>query len=118
MAVFTTQPIENNPVNGIRQTQQVTITVVNRDSVNASTITIFGYHLSGIRSLYVLEEILLAPNEVATRKHFADFDAFEFVFTTSNLETESTDISVWRTNGSGELISSQRLVSNDDFITL
>lgn len=114
MAVLSTGPIVNNPVNGVRLTQQVTIKMVNQDSVNSSAVLIFGYHqLNGTRTLYVLEQILLAPNEVATRNYFANFDAFEFVFTTVGLAAESTQISVWGRNESGELISPQRLVSNE-----
>ncbi|MDQ0874564.1 hypothetical protein QFZ77_003223 [Paenibacillus sp. V4I3] len=113
MAVLSTGPIENNPVDGVRPTQQVTIKMVNRDSVNSSTVLIQGYFLNGSRTLYVLEEVSLGPNEVVTRNHFANFDAFEFVFTTSGPAEESTEISVWGRNGSGEFISSQRLVSDE-----
>ncbi|MEX6701643.1 hypothetical protein ABS315_18765 [Peribacillus frigoritolerans] len=113
MAVISTGPIENSPVNGVRPTQQVTIKMVNRDSVNSATVLIQGYFLNGSRTLYVLEEVLLTPNEVATRNHYANFDAFEFVFTTSGPAEESTEISVWGRNESGQLISSQRLVSDE-----
>ncbi|MDO7485099.1 hypothetical protein ACIQYG_06325 [Peribacillus sp. NPDC096622] len=113
MAVLSTGPIENSPVNDVRPTQQVTIKMVNRDSVNSATVLIQGYYLNDSRTLYVLEVVLLAPNEVATRNYYANFNAFEFLFTTGGLAEESTGISVWGRNASGQLISSQRLVSDE-----
>ena len=116
MAVLSTGPIENSLVNGVRSTQEVTIKFVNRDSVNTSTVLIQGYFLNGSRSLYVLEQIILAPNEVQSRNYFANFDAFEFVFTTSGLAEENSEISVWGRNLSGEIMSLHRLVSDENLV--
>ncbi|WP_307440997.1 hypothetical protein [Paenibacillus sp. V4I3] len=63
--------------------------------------------------MYVLETVSLTPNEVATRNYFANFDAFEFVFTTSGPAAESTEISVWGKNASGQLVTAHRLVSDE-----
>jgi hypothetical protein len=113
MAILSTGPIENRPVGGVRPTQQVTIKMVNRDSANSSTVIIRGFHLNGTRTLYVLETVTLTPNEVVTRNYFANFDAFQFVFTTSGPAAESTEISVWGKSGSGELVTAHRLVSDE-----
>ncbi|MGP0580130.1 hypothetical protein ACTP13_24450 [Paenibacillus peoriae] len=113
MAVLSTGPIENSPVSGVRQIQQVAVKMVNRDLVNSSTILIQGYVLNGLRTLYVLEKFELPPNAVATRNYAVDFDAYEFVFTTSGLAEESTDISVWGKNGSGVIIDVQRIVADE-----
>jgi YVTN family beta-propeller protein len=113
MAILSTGPIENRPVGGVRPTQQVTIKFVNRDSTNSSTVLVQGYYLNGTRTLYVLEVVSLIPNEVATRNYFANFDSFEFVFTTSGPAAESTEISVWGKNASGQLVTAHRLVSDE-----
>ncbi|MEK5493972.1 hypothetical protein MKZ24_25070 [Paenibacillus sp. FSL R7-0297] len=113
MAVLSTGPIENSPVSGVRQIQQVTVKIVNRDSVNSSTILIQGYFLNGLRTLYVLEEISLTPNVVITRNYGANFNAYEFVFTTGGLAEESTDVSVWGRDGSGVIIDVQRIVADE-----
>lgn len=113
MASLSTGPIENRPVGGVRPTQQVTVKMDNHDSVNSSSVLVQGYFLNGTRTLYVLEEVLLTPNEVATRNYFANFDAFEFVFTTSGPAAESTEISVWGKNASEQLVTAHRLVSDE-----
>ncbi|QNR69502.1 MULTISPECIES: hypothetical protein [Paenibacillus] len=113
MSVLSTGPIENSPVSGVRPIQQVTVKIINRDLVNSSIILIQGYFLNGLRTLYVQEEIFLAPNAVTTKNYVVNFDAYEFVFTTSGLAEESTDISVWGKNGSGEIIDVQRIVADE-----
>jgi YVTN family beta-propeller protein len=113
MAILSTGPIENRPAGGIRPTQQVTVKMTNSDSANSSTVLVQGYHLNGTRTLYVLEVVSLTPNEVATRNYFANFDAFQFVFTTSGLAAESTEISVLGKNASGQLVTAHRLVSDE-----
>lgn len=113
MAVLSTGPIENSPVSGIRPIQQVTVKIINRDLVNSSIILIQGYFLNGLRTLNALEQIALAPNAVITRNYTANFNAYEFVFTTSGLAEESTDISVWGKNGSGTIIGAQRIVADE-----
>ena len=101
MAVLSTGPIANNPVNGVRPTQQVLVKMDNRDSFDSSTVLIQGYYLNGTRTLYVLEQVMLSPNEVVTRNYFANFDAIEFVFTTGGPAEERTQISVWGKNYQG-----------------
>ncbi|MHA6533850.1 hypothetical protein [Paenibacillus sp. BAC0078] len=113
MAVLSTGPIENSPVGGIRLIQQVTVKVINRDPVNSSIILIQGYFLNASRNLYVLEEFTVAPNAVITKNYGADFNAYEFVFTTSGPAEENTDISVWGKNGSGAILSVQRIVADE-----
>ncbi|KAA8745409.1 hypothetical protein [Paenibacillus sp. UASWS1643] len=100
MAILSTGPIENRPVGGVRPTQQVTVNFVNRDSANSSSVLVQGYFLNGTRTLYVLEVVSLTPNEVETRNYFANFDGFQFVYTTSGPAEESTEISVWGKNAS------------------
>ncbi|UQZ36913.1 hypothetical protein C2I18_27295 [Paenibacillus sp. PK3_47] len=113
MALLSTGPVANDPVNGIRQIQQVTVKIVNRDSANATAILIQGYILDGVRTLYVLEELVVAPNAVITRNYGANFNAYEFVFTTSGSAEASTDVSVWGRSGSGEIIDVQRIVAEE-----
>ncbi|MGQ3480271.1 hypothetical protein [Paenibacillus sp. TY11] len=113
MAVLSTGPIENSPVSGIRPIQQVTVKIVNQDVVDFSTILIQGYFLNDVRTLYVLEELSLAPNVVITKNYTANFDAYEFVFTTNGPAEESTNISVWGRNGSGAIIDVQRIVADE-----
>jgi hypothetical protein len=40
MAILSTGPIDNSAVSGVRPTQQVTVKIDNRDSVNFSTVLI------------------------------------------------------------------------------
>lgn len=54
-----------------------------------------GYYMDGTRTLYVSELINVAPNEVITRDYYGDFDAFEFIFTTTSLVDDPIQISVW-----------------------
>ena len=89
MAILSTGPIENRPVGGVRPSQQVTVKIDNHDSANSSSVLIQGYSLNGTRTLYVLESVSLAPNQVVTRNYFANLDAFEFVFTISGPAAES-----------------------------
>ena len=49
----------------------------------------------------------MAPGEVATRIYFANFDEFEFQFTTS---ADAVEISAWGKNAAGELVVAHRLV--------
>lgn len=85
MAILSTGPIENNAVNGVRPTVQVTVKIDNRDAVNPSAILIQGYNLTLTRTLYVSELITVSPDEVITRNYFANLNAYEFVFTTGVL---------------------------------
>lgn len=47
MSFLSTGPIENNPVGGVRPTQQVTLRIDNRSDTTASTVSIQGYYMSG-----------------------------------------------------------------------
>ncbi|MEK4236676.1 hypothetical protein BSK65_00620 [Paenibacillus odorifer] len=111
--ILSTGPIENNPVSNVRPTQQLTIKIDNRDLVDTSSILIQGYYLIGTRTLYVLELISIDPYQVLTKNYYADFDAFEFVFTTSGLAEQQVQISVWGKDADGQLVSAHRLVASE-----
>jgi YVTN family beta-propeller protein len=113
MAILSTGPIDNSAVSGVRPTQQVTVKIDNRDSVNFATLAIEGYLLNGSRTLYVLESFTVAPNQVITKNYYANFEAFEFVFTTGGTAVDQTEISVWGKNAAGELVTAHRLVSSE-----
>lgn len=113
MARFTTGPINNPSVSGSRSTQKVSVLIENSDSTNASTVLIEGYILNGSRILYVQEVFLLSPDQVIRREYFANFTAFEFVFTTSGAGAENTEISVWGKNNVGQLVEAHRVVSEE-----
>jgi hypothetical protein len=113
MAILSTGPIENNPVSGVRPTQQVTIRLVSRTAVDSVTVSVQGYVLSTTRTLYVSEMISVAPNEAVTRNYFADLDAFEFVFGTSSEAAEEVGISVWGKQTTGQLVDAHRVVEHE-----
>jgi hypothetical protein len=113
MAVLSSGPIENNAISGTRPTQQITVIMDNRDTVNSATLLIQGYILTGTRSLYVLESLVVLPNQVITNNYFANFDRFEFVFTTGGTAADQTGISVWGKNESGQLVTAHRLVLSE-----
>ncbi|MEK4274468.1 hypothetical protein [Paenibacillus sp. FSL R7-0026] len=113
MAILSTGPIENNPVSGVRPTQQLTIKMDNRDLINSADVLIQGYYLDGARNLYVNELINVNPNEVITKNYDGDFNAFEFVFTTSGLAEDQMGISVWGKNVEGQLVIPHRIVSSE-----
>lgn len=113
MTILSTGPIENSPVSGVRPTQQVTIKFVNRDSIISSTIQVEGYVLNGTRTLYAQDEFVLSPNQVITKNYYADFNAFEFIFTLEEAASEVTQISAWGKNSSGQLVTAHRLVSSE-----
>lgn len=111
MATLSTGPIENSPVSGVRPTQQVTIKIDNRDSLISSIIQVEGYVLNGSRTLYVLNLIEVAPNQVTTQNFYANLDAFEFVFIVDDTAVDQTQISVWGKNTAGQLVTAHRIVS-------
>lgn len=113
MAILSTGPIENNAVSDVRPTQQVTVKIDNRNSLDESVVLIQGYNLTATRTLYVSEQISLAPDQVVTRSYFANLDAFEFVFTVEGVAVEQTEISVWGKNEIGQLVAAHRLVSSE-----
>ena len=107
MALLTTGLIENSPVSGIRATTVLSVRVVNDDSASAS-VQISGSYVSGTTTIaYVLEVFILEPGEVATRSYSANFDAFQFQFTTS---LENVEISAWGKDNEGNLIAAHRVL--------
>ncbi|WP_339299814.1 hypothetical protein MKY92_06665 [Paenibacillus sp. FSL R5-0623] len=113
MAVLSTGPIENNLSGGSRPTQQVTILIVNTDSVNSSNVLIEGYFLNGTRTLYVLQSVNLTPGQVFSQTYYANLDGYEYVFTTSGNAASLTEISAWGKNNTGQLETAHRLVLNE-----
>lgn len=113
MALFSTGPIENTPVGGVRDTQQVTIKIENRDSANQGTVQIRGYVLDGTVTLYVLDFVSISPNEVVTRSYYADLDAIKFECTTGGSAVDQIGVSVWGKNAAGQLASAHRLVQEE-----
>ncbi len=112
MSILTTGPIENKPTNGIRTTQQVTIKISNRSSVNTSTVEIVGKHLNGTQTVYVLELITIPVNGVVSKTYFADFDGYQFSFDITGLAMAQTGISVWG-KSNGTLQPAHRLVLSE-----
>ncbi len=112
MVTLTTGPIENRPINGIRTTQQVTIKISNRSSVNTSTVEIVGKNLNGTQTVYVLELINIPVNGVVTKTYFADLDGYQFSFNITGLAMDQTGISVWG-KSNGTLQSAHRLVLSE-----
>ena len=114
MSFLSTGPIENNAVSGVRPTQSVTVRMDNRSDVMASTIQIQGYYMSGgLRILYVSESFDIAPNQVITNSYYANFDAFEFTFTTTTIVDDPVQVSVWGKSSTGSLVTAHRLVSSE-----
>ncbi|MEK3717118.1 exosporium glycoprotein BclB-related protein [Paenibacillus sp. FSL R7-0333] len=114
MTFLSTGPIENNRVNGVRPTTQVTVRIDNRSETTASTITVKGYYLSGgVRNLYVSEANNVNPNQSVTKTYYADLDAFEFTFVTSVTADDPIQVSVWGKSSTGALVTAHRLVSEE-----
>ncbi|MEC0124435.1 exosporium glycoprotein BclB-related protein [Paenibacillus pabuli] len=114
MSFLSTGPIENNSINGVRPTQSVTVRMDNRSDVTGSTIQIQGYYMSGgLRVLYVSESFEISPNQVITNSYYADFDAFEFTFTTTAMVEDPIQVSVWGKSSTGSLVTAHRLVSSE-----
>ena len=101
MRFLSTGTIDNSLVGGVRQTQQVTIKIVNRDPVNFSIIALRGYILNGTETLYVNELFSVNPNQVITRNYTTNFN-FKFEFEISGPAEEETGISVWGKNTAGQ----------------
>ncbi|GAS79969.1 hypothetical protein [Paenibacillus amylolyticus] len=115
MAILSTGPIENNisGITGIRPTQSVTVKIDNRNETEMFTVLLRGYYLNGVRTLYVEELLNVSPNQVITKDYDGNFDAFEFVFSTSDTATEEAQISVWGKGTDDELVAAHRLVSQE-----
>lgn len=95
MSYLSTGPIDNTMVGGIRPTQHVTIKIDNRSDVVSSTVLVQGYYMNGTRTMYVSQLVNVMPDQVVTTDYYADFDAFEFIFTTLSLVDDPIQISVW-----------------------
>ena len=104
MSFLSTGPIENNSVSGVRPTQSVTIRIDNRSDAVTSTIQIQGYYMTdGSRVLYVSESFDIVPNQVITNNYYANFDAFEFTFSTTAVVNDPVQVSVWGKSSTGSL---------------
>ena len=113
MSHLSTGPIENNMVGGVRPTQSVTIKLVNQSDFIASSVQIEGYYMNGTRTLYVSELHNVGPNQVLTKEYYADFDSYEFIFTTPVTINDPIQISLWGKNSAGQLVTAHRLVYSE-----
>ncbi|HBS45022.1 MAG TPA: YVTN family beta-propeller repeat-containing protein, partial [Paenibacillus sp.] len=100
-------------VGGIRPTQHVTIKIDNRSDVISSTVLVLGYYMDGTRTLYVSELVNVMPEQAITKDYYADFDAFEFIFTTLSLVDDPIQVSVWGKNNVGQIVTAHRLVHSE-----
>ena len=108
--VFSTGLIDNPPVAGIRPSTTIDVLFTN-ENVVANDVQINGYFASGgIKTLYVLELLTLAPGAVVTRNYFTDFDIFEYNFTTA---VSGLEISVWGKDAVGNINAEHRLVPEE-----
>ncbi|MEK5585108.1 MULTISPECIES: exosporium glycoprotein BclB-related protein [Paenibacillus] len=113
MSQLSTGPIENNLVGGVRPTQLVTLKIVNQSDDTPSTVQVEGYYMNGTRTLYVSELVNVAPNQVITNDYYANFDSFEFLFTTPIMIDDPIQISVWGKSSTGQLVTAHRLVYSE-----
>ncbi|WP_405173329.1 exosporium glycoprotein BclB-related protein [Paenibacillus sp. FSL H8-0260] len=113
MSQLSTGPIENNLVGGVRPTQLVTLKIVNQSDDTPSTVQVEGYYMNGTRTLYVSEQVNLAPNQVVNRDYYANFDSFEFLFTTPITIDDPIQISIWGKSSTGQLVTAHRLVYSE-----
>lgn len=67
MAIYKTGPIDNSPFMGVRETQILTVNIVNRDAINPYNLVIQGFVLDVVRTMYVNEMLVIAPNQALTR---------------------------------------------------
>ncbi|XXM74205.1 hypothetical protein ACQ0QQ_10190 [Lysinibacillus sphaericus] len=113
MAGYSTGPIANNPVNGVRPTQNVLVKLLNPTPDLSTTVLIQGYYLNGTRTQYVSELFNLAPNQVITRSYSANFNGYQFVFTAEGDAQYDVEISVWGRNSAGGFVPAHRLVPSE-----
>ncbi|OMD57305.1 hypothetical protein [Paenibacillus odorifer] len=113
MTLLTTGPIENNvnSENNTRLTQQVTVKIANGSGQIASTVLIEGYYMNEERIQYVGDLLDVMPNQVITKNYFADFDTFEFFFTTASLPDHPIQISFWGKDSAEKLVAPHRLAT-------
>ncbi|WP_445667570.1 exosporium glycoprotein BclB-related protein [Paenibacillus sp. FSL F4-0122] len=69
--------------------------------------------MNGTRTLYVSELVNVAPNQVITNDYYANFDSFEFLFTTPTMIDDPIQISVWGKSSTGQLVTAHRLVYSE-----
>ena len=112
MLTLTTGPIENNPTNGIRTTQQVTMKISNRSTVSTSSVEIVGTYLNATRTVYVLELITIPVTGVVSKTYFADLDGYQFSFHITGPATAQTGVSAWG-KSNGNLQPAHRLVLSE-----
>jgi BclB C-terminal domain-containing protein len=113
LSQLSTGPIENNLVGDVRPTQLVTLKIVNQSDDTPSTVQVEGYYMNGTRTLYVSEQVNLAPNQVINRDYYANFDSFEFLFTTPITIDDPIQISVWGKSSTCQLVTAHRLVYSE-----
>lgn len=110
MAQLTTGIIENTAVAGVRPSVSLTVLITNDDTASV-TVLIKGFYVSGTtKTEYAEEFITIAVGNVITRNYYAQFDAFEFQFTTSSNRVE---ISAWAKDTAGHITAAQRAVSQE-----
>lgn len=110
MARFSTGPVDNQSEAEGRLAQLLTLKAVNRDSVNAGTVLIEGFIISGSRTLYVQELVSLSPNQVLSRNYFCNVDTYEFLLTTGDAAESAIEVSLWGKDSAGNIVAAQRLV--------
>ncbi|MBO7742872.1 hypothetical protein I8J29_01600 [Paenibacillus sp. MWE-103] len=111
MAIISTGPIDNSPTAGLGISQQAAIHLVNRGASGAATVLIQGYYLTGSRTLYVLEQIVLAPNEHAVKRYFAGLAAFEFVLDVTGPGQVGVEAALMGVSASGAVVTAVRLAA-------
>lgn len=110
MTLLTTGLIENTVISGVRPTTDLVVRISN-DDVVAVSVLIAGFFVTGPTKTQYVEELLnILPGNVTTRTYFAQFNAFEFQFTTSSIATE---ISLWGKNAAGDLTAAHRAVPEE-----
>ncbi|SHN84790.1 hypothetical protein [Desulfitobacterium chlororespirans] len=107
MAELTTGLIENTAVFGVRPTVTLVVRITNDGTTTESVTTEGSFVLGAAKVLYVLESINLLPGEAVEKIYFADFDAFEFQFSTSSPKVV---ISAWGKDEVGNLVAAHRVL--------
>ncbi|SFI38783.1 hypothetical protein SAMN02799624_00752 [Paenibacillus sp. UNC496MF] len=111
MAIISTGPIDNSPTAGLGISQQAAIHLANRSASGSATVLIQGYHLTGSRTLYVLEQIVLAPNEHAVKRFFSGLAAFEFVLDVSGPGQAGVEAALMGVSASGAIVAAVRMAA-------
>lgn len=110
MSQLTTGLIENTIVSEVRPTTNLVVRISNDDIITV-TVLIKGFLVSGTTKTQYVEELLsIAAGNVESRTYYAQFDAFEFQFTTSS---DAVEISTWGKNATGNLTTAHRAVPEE-----